>query len=105
MLTRRAFAAGLLLAVGAAVFLASWGWTAGEVEPGDINPLADLLGGILAVPLARMFAALCFILAFLALARGLGGTCLFLVILGGLVLIGPALMRTVVERAAQAVQG
>ena len=105
MLTRRAFAAGLLLAVGAVVFLASWGWTAGEVEPGDINPLADLLGGILAVPLARMFAALCFILAFLALARGLGGTCLFLVILGGLVLIGPALMRTVVERAAQAVRG
>jgi len=105
MLTRRAFAAGLLLAVGAVVFLASWGWTAGEVDPGDINPLADLLGGILAVPLARMFAALCFILAFLALARGLGGTCLFLVILGGLVLIGPALMRTVVERAAQAVQG
>jgi len=105
MLTRRAFAGGLLLAVGAVVFLASWGWTAGEVEPGDINPLADLLGGILAVPLARMFAALCFILAFLALARGLGGTCLFLVILGGLVLIGPALMRTVVERAAQAVRG
>ena len=31
--------------------------------------------------------------------------CLFLVILGGLVLIGPALMRTVVERAAQAVRG
>ncbi len=105
MLTRGAFTGGLLLAVGAVVFLTSWGWTAGEVDPGDINPLADLLGGILAVPLARMFAALCFILAFLALARGLGGTCLFLVILGGLVLIGPALMRTVVERAAQAVRG
>jgi len=105
MLTRRAFAGGLLLAVGAGVFLASWGWTAGEVDPGDINPLADLLGGILAVPLARMFAALCFILAFLALARGLGGACLFLVILGGVVLIGPALMRTVVERASQAVRG
>ena len=105
MLTRGAFAGGLLLAFCAVVFLASWGWTAGEVDPGDINPLADLLGGILAVPIARMFAALCFILAFLALARGLGGTCLFLVILGGLVLIGPALMRTVVERAAQAVRG
>jgi hypothetical protein len=81
------------------------GWPIGEVDPADINPLANLLGEILAVPLARMLAALCCVLAILALARGHGGACLLLVVLAGLILVGPTVMKAVVERAATAVQG
>jgi len=81
------------------------GWPIGEVDPADIDPFANLLGHILAVPVARMLAALCCIAALLALARGLGGACLLLVVLAGLILVGPTLVQAVVERAAAAVQG
>jgi hypothetical protein len=95
----------VLLVLVLCLLLPAHGWPVGEVDPADITPLANLLGDILAVPVARMFAAFCCVLAILALARGHGGACLFLVILAGLILVGPALMKTVVERAATAIRG
>lgn len=78
---------------------------AAGVDPADVTPLAELVGGLLAVPVARLFAALCVILAVLSLARGLGSLCLLLVILAGIVLVAPAIVKAVVWRVAATVQG
>lgn len=74
----------------------------GAVDPADITPVANLLGGLLAVAGARLLAALCAILAALSLARGRGGLCLFLVVLAGVVLVAPAIIKTVVTHVAVA---
>jgi len=73
------------------------------VDPADITPLANLLGGLLAVPGARLLAVLCVILAVLSLARGHGGLCLFLVILAGVVLVAPVVVKAVVLHVAATV--
>ena len=73
---------------------------AGAVDPADITPLANLLGGLLAVAGARLLAALCAILAVLSLARGHGGLCLFLVMLAGTVLVAPVIIKAVVTHVA-----
>jgi len=78
---------------------------AAGVDPTDVVPLAELVGGLLAVPIARLVAALCVTLAVLALARGLSGLCLFLVMLAGVVLVAPAIVKAVVWRVAATVQG
>ena len=78
---------------------------AAGVDPADITPLAELVGGLLAVPVARLFAALCVILAVLSLARGLGSVCLWLMMLAGIVLVAPAIVKAVVWRVAATVQG
>lgn len=78
---------------------------AAGVDPADILPLAEVTGGLLAVPGARLVAALCVTLAALSLARGLGGVCLFLVMLAGVVLVAPAIVKAVVWRVAATVQG
>ena len=78
---------------------------AGSVDPADITPLAELVGGLLAVPVARLFAALCVILAVLSLARGLGSVCLWLMMLAGIVLVAPAIVKAVVWRVAATVHG
>jgi hypothetical protein len=78
---------------------------AAGVDPADINPLAEVTGGLLAVPVARLVAALCVTLAALSLARGLSGVCLFLVVLAGVVLLGPVIVKAVVWRVAATVQG
>jgi len=78
---------------------------AAGVDPADITPLAELVGGLLAIPVARLLAALCVILAALSLARGLSGLCLFLVMLAGVVLVAPAIVKAVVWRVAATVQG
>jgi hypothetical protein len=75
------------------------------VDPADITPLAEVTGGLLAVPVARLVAALCVTLAALSLARGLSGVCLFLVVLAGVVLLGPVIVKAVVWRVAATVQG
>lgn len=74
----------------------------GAVDPADITPLANLLGGLLAVAGARLLAALCAILAALSLARGQGGLCLFLVLLAGVVLVAPVIIKAVVTHVAVA---
>lgn len=76
---------------------------AGAVDSADITPLANLLGGLLAVAGARLLAALCAILAVLSLARGQGGLCLFLILLAGMVLVAPVLIKAVVTHVAVAV--
>jgi hypothetical protein len=78
---------------------------AAGVDPADITPLAELTGGLLAVPIARLVAALCVTLAILSLARGRSGVCLFLVVLAGVVLVAPAMVKAVVWRVAATVQG
>jgi|RhiMethySRZTD1v2_1073278.scaffolds.fasta_scaffold378505_3 type IV secretory pathway VirB2 component (pilin) len=78
---------------------------AAGVDPTDVAPLAELVGGLLAVPIARLVAALCVTLAVLALARGRSGLCLFLVMLAGVVLVAPAIVKAVVWRVAATVQG
>ena len=78
---------------------------AAGVNPADVVPLAELVGGLLAVPVARLVAALCVTLAALSLARGLSGLCLFLVMLAGIVLVAPAIVHAVVWRVAATVQG
>ena len=78
---------------------------AAGVDPADILPLAEATGGLLAVPVARLVAALCVTLAVLSLARGRGGVCLFLVVLTGMVLLAPAIVKAVVWRVAATVQG
>lgn len=78
---------------------------AAGVDPADILPLAEVTGGLLAVPIARLAAALCVTLAVLSLARGRGGVCLFLVVLAGMVLVAPAIVKAVVWRVAATVQG
>lgn len=78
---------------------------AAGVDPADITPLAEVTGGLLAVPVARMVAALCVIFAVLSLARGFSGVCLFLVVLAGVVLVGPVIVKAVVWRVAATVQG
>jgi hypothetical protein len=75
----------------------------GAVDPADITPIANLLGGLLAVAGARLLAALCTLLAVLSLARGQGGLCLFLVMLAGLVLVAPVMIKAVVTHVAVAV--
>lgn len=75
----------------------------GAVDPADITPIANLLGGLLAVAGARLLAALCAMLAVLSLARGQGGLCLFLVMLAGLVLVAPVMIKAVVTHVAVAV--
>ena len=74
------------------------------VDPADITPVANLVGGLLAVPGARLLAALCVILAVLALTRGHGGLCLFLVIVAGVVLVAPAVIKAVVLHVAATVR-
>ena len=86
----------LVLLIGLAMPLVA----AGAVDPADITPLANLLGGLLAVAGARLLAALCVILAVLALARGHGGLCLFLVMLTGIVLVAPVIIKAVVTHVA-----
>jgi hypothetical protein len=78
---------------------------AAGVDPADVIPLAELVGGILAVPIARLFAALCVTFAVLAVAHGHGGLCLFLVVLAGLVLVAPAIVKAMVWQVAVTVQG
>ena len=78
---------------------------AAGVDPADITPLAEVTGGLLAVPVARLVAALCVIFAALSLARGLSGVCVFLVVLAGVVLVGPVIVKAVVWRVAATVQG
>lgn len=78
---------------------------AAGVDPADITPLAEVTGGLLAVPVARLVAALCVILASVSLARGFSGVCLFLVVMAGVVLVGPAIVKAVVWRVAATVQG
>jgi hypothetical protein len=78
---------------------------AAGVDPADITPLAEVTGGLLAVPVARLVAALCVTLAVLSLARGCSGLCLFLVVLAGVVLVAPAIVKAVVWRVAATVQG
>jgi len=95
----------VLLGLLTCLLLPANSWPVGEVDPADINPLANLLGELLAVPVARMLAALCCVVAILAWARGQGGACLVLVVLAGLILVGPTVVKAVVERAAAAVQG
>jgi hypothetical protein len=73
---------------------------AGAVDPADITPLANLMGGLLAVAGARLLAALCAILAVLSLARGQGGLCLLLVMLAGIVLVAPVIIKAVVTHVA-----
>ncbi len=75
------------------------------VDPADITPLAEVTGGLLAVPVARLVAALCVTLAVLSLARGSSGVCLFLVVLAGVVLVAPVIVKAVVWRVAATVQG
>ncbi len=74
------------------------------VDPADITPVANLVGGLLAVPGARLLAALCVILAVLALSRGHGGVCLFLVIVAGVVLVAPVVIKAVVLHVAATVR-
>ena len=74
------------------------------VDPTDIMPLANLVGGLLAIPGARLLAALCLILAVLALTRGHGGVCLFLVIVAGVVLVAPVVIKAVVLHVAATVR-
>ena len=74
------------------------------VDPTDIIPLANLVGGLLAIPGARLLAALCVILAVLALTRGHGGVCLFLVIVAGVVLVAPVVIKAVVLHVAATVR-
>lgn len=74
------------------------------VNPADITPLANLVGGLLAVPGARLLAALCIILAVLALTHGHGGLCLFLVIIAGVVLVAPVVIKAVVLHVAATVR-
>jgi hypothetical protein len=78
---------------------------AAGVDPADIVPLAEVTGGLLAVPIVRVIAALCVIFAAVSLACGLSGVCLFLVMLAGVVLVGPAIVKAVVWRVAAIVQG
>lgn len=78
---------------------------AASVDPVDILPLAEVAGGLLAVPIARLIAALCVSLAAVSLARGLSGVCLFLVVLAGVVLVAPAIVKAVVWRVAATVHG
>ena len=74
------------------------------VDPADIIPVANLVGGLLAIPGARLLAALCVILAVLALTRGHGGVCLFLVIVAGVVLVAPVVIKAVVLHVAATVR-
>jgi hypothetical protein len=74
------------------------------VDPADITPVANLVGGLLAVPGARLLAALCVILAVLALTHGRGGLCLFLVIVAGVVLVAPVVIKAVVLHVAATVR-
>lgn len=89
-------------------FLLPWGsfliiapvWAVGEVDPAEITPLAHTLGGLLAVPIARLFAALLLVLGGVALAHQRAGLGLLLIVLSGCVLVGPAFVRIVIGRAA-----
>ena len=92
-----ALVVGLLLSLTQAL--------AADVDPADILPLAEVTGGFLTVPIARLIAALCVTLAALSLARGSSGVCLFLVVLAGVVLVAPAIVKAVVWRVAATVQG
>ena len=74
------------------------------VDPADITPVANLVGGLLAIPGARLLAALCVILAVLALTHGHGGVCLFLVIVAGVVLVAPVVIKAVVLHVAGTVR-
>lgn len=78
---------------------------AAGVDPADIAPLAEVTGGLLAVPVARLVATLCVTLAAMSLARGFSGVCLFFVMLAGVVLVAPAIVKAVVWRVAATVQG
>ena len=72
----------------------------GEVDPAEITPLAHTLGGLLAVPIARLFAALLIVLGCVACAHQRAGIGLLLIVLSGCVLVGPAFVRIVIGRAA-----
>jgi hypothetical protein len=90
------------------VFLVAWVsllliapvWVVGEVDPAEITPLANTMGGLLAVPIARLFAALLLVLGCVALAHQRAGLGLLLIVLSGCVLVGPAFVRIVIGRAA-----
>jgi hypothetical protein len=91
--------------LGGLVFMMGWSISsvaAAAVDPADITPVANLLGGLMAVAGARLLAALCAILAVLSLARGQGGRCLFLAMLAGIVLVAPVLIKAVVTHVAVA---
>ena len=94
-----------LVGLGLGVLLSLSLAHAAGVDPADITPLAEVTGGLLAVPVARVVAALCVTLAAVSLARGFSGVCLFLVMLAGVVLVGPAIVKAVVWRVAATVQG
>jgi hypothetical protein len=95
----------VLVGCGVALLLSLALAHAADVDPADILPLAEVTGGLLAVPVARLVAALCVTFAVLSLARGLSGVCLFLVVLAGVVLVGPVIVKAVVWRVAATVQG
>ncbi|NOT56774.1 MAG: hypothetical protein HOP18_19415 [Deltaproteobacteria bacterium] len=89
--------------LGGLVFMIGWAIasvTTAAVDPADITPVANLLGGLMAVAGARLVAALCVMLAALSLARSQGGLCLFLVMLAGIVLVAPVLIKAVVTHVA-----
>ena len=94
MTRHRGVVSGSVLA--GALLIAASAWA--QVDPVDINPLADTLGSILAVPFARLFAGLLAIVACFAFLRQNGGVGVVLAILVGMILIGPAIIRIILSR-------
>ena len=91
---------GVFLVVWNSLLLIAPVWAVGEVDPAEIAPLAQTLGGLLAVPIARLLAALLLVLGGVALAHQRAGLGLLLIVLSGCVLVGPAFVRIVIGRAA-----
>ena len=100
-MTRWMATAVLFLTVGSVALLAAQAWAAGEVDPADINPLADTVGWILAVPIARIFGAALVILAVAAFGHGAPGVGMLLTLLAGMVFVGPQVVKTVILHAAE----
>src|SRR5581483_5382171 len=98
-MTQREILAYLMIALGLALLFATQGMAASDVDPADINPLAEQLGWLLAVPGARLFAVGLLTLACLALAHH-PGSALLLFVLAGVVLIAPDAARQIIARAA-----
>jgi type IV secretory pathway VirB2 component (pilin) len=99
-MTRDRVQSSLPIALGLTLLLVTGAEAAAEVDPADIYPLANTLGWILAVPVARLFGVGLLVLACVAVARGREGTALVLCVFAGVVFLGPDAVTRIIGHAA-----
>jgi type IV secretory pathway VirB2 component (pilin) len=99
-MTRDQVQSSLPIALGLTLLLVTGAEAAAEVDPADIYPLANTLGWILAVPVARLFGVGLLVLACVAVARGREGTALVLCVFAGVVFLGPDAVTRIIGHAA-----